>query len=442
MYRTTACLLPALALLALGCGGGAVGKGIPEADSGISDAPGAEGVRLPDLGLEFGGDTGGLDIPGGDTDGRVDFGEWGKPCASNADCESGYCIEVDENESVCTITCAEECPKDWLCKGVETPPDWTFICVPPSKGICKPCGEDDPCLYKGDLCLAIGFAGTFCGSDCSTGQKCPAHYKCTDVTDGAGNPLGSQCIPETGSCICTFELNGTSRDCSIQNEFGKCFGEEVCSGPAGWTGCTANTPSYEECDGKDQDCDGEADEGLEPSDCINQNDFGVCAGTKKCFGKDGWICDAAEPLPESCDLNDNDCDGETDEDFADFNEQCNGLDDNCNGLVDEGYPDPDNDKIADCIDQDDDGDGDPDETDCAPYDPTIHKGAVESCDGKDNDCDGMGDEDCSAVAWSLRQVGGTGSGAGAKGKWRASVVATPAGTGLSGPGGYKLRWGW
>ncbi len=442
MRRLNAPLLPALTALALSCGGGAAGTGGSDADASKAELPPSEGVSLPDLGFESLGQPDGLAPGEGVTDVRADWGEWGKPCTSNADCQSGYCIEVEEGKSVCTITCAEECPKDWLCKGVETPPDWTFICVPPSKGICKPCSDEDPCLYKGDLCLAVGFSGTFCGSDCSQGQKCPAHYQCTDISDGNGNLLGSQCVPETGSCICTFELNGTKRDCSVQNDLGKCYGEETCNGPAGWTGCTAKTPMAEECDGLDQDCDGEADEGLEPSDCILQNDFGVCAGTKKCFGKEGWVCDAAEPQQESCDLADNDCDGGVDEDFADLEETCNGLDENCNGLVDEGYPDADDDKIGDCIDQDDDGDADPDETDCQPLDPAIHHGAAEACDGIDNNCDGKGDEGCSAVAWSLRQVHGTGAGAGVGGKWRASAVTTPASTVQSSGGGYRLRWGW
>ena len=46
------------------------------------------------------------------------FGDWNKPCGGNEDCESGYCIQISEEESVCTITCVEECPKDWLCKGI------------------------------------------------------------------------------------------------------------------------------------------------------------------------------------------------------------------------------------------------------------------------------------------------------------------------------------
>lgn len=40
-----------------------------------------------------------------------------------------------------------------------------------------------------------------------------------------------------------------------------------------------------------------------------------------------------------------------------------------------------------------DGDGDPDQTDCDPTNPEIHRSAEESCDGVDNDCDGETDDD-------------------------------------------------
>jgi len=48
---------------------------------------------------------------------------------------------------------------------------------------------------------------------------------------------------------------------------------------------------------------------------------------------------------------------------------------------------------ASASDHDDaDGDGDPDASDCAPDDATVHAGAVESCNGRDDDCDGTVDE--------------------------------------------------
>ena len=65
-------------------------------------------------------------------------------------------------------------------------------------------------------------------------------------------------------------------------------------------------------------------------------------------------------------------------------EICNGKDDNCDGKVDEGF--------------DADGDGVPTcavlgkAADCDDKDPAVHPGAAEICNGKDDNCDGKIDE--------------------------------------------------
>ena len=316
-------LLPGLLLYAA-CSSGAVGTIGEDLSAGPDSVAPAE-VSLADLGkteiLLWD-----LTLPDGELLGElpVDHGDWGKPCASNGDCESGFCLQVSDEESVCTITCVEECPKDWLCKGVESPPDWVFVCVPPGGSFCAECKDDDDCPFKGDRCLSVGETGTYCLSDCGDGQPCPAHTQCQTARNI--EPAGDFCVPETGSCVCDFELDGTSIDCSIENDQGKCFGEQLCNGPAGWTACDALVPGPEMCDGFDQNCNGEVDEGLEQEPCTVSSAFGECAGLKTCQGKDGWVCDAAVPEQETCDGKDNDCDGTVDEDYVELEEVCDGED--------------------------------------------------------------------------------------------------------------------
>lgn len=52
-------------------------------------------------------------------------------------------------------------------------------------------------------------------------------------------------------------------------------------------------------------------------------------------------------------------------------ELCNGLDDNCDGSTDEGFTDTNVDSVADCVDDDDDGDGIPDLDDDEPLVPWV-----------------------------------------------------------------------
>lgn len=131
-------------------------------------------------------------------------------------------------------------------------------------------------------------------------------------------------------------------------------------------GCVPTGP--EECDGKDNNCNGFTDEGTLPGvgdPCTNQN--GACAGGKLACVDGALKCDKS-PAPETC----------------------NGVDDNCSGAPDEGDP----------------GGGGKcgtDEGACIAgqmhCDPTTgmpqcfgfidHTGDTEACNQIDDNCDGM-----------------------------------------------------
>jgi hypothetical protein len=273
----------------------------------------------------------------------------------------------------------------------------------------------------------------------------------TDVFSDAVDPLKAGCPAAKGVCTKATPVVACLA------------GEWACSFNVGPT-----VPGYEaietQCDNKDNDCDGETDEGLvlQSGDsalataCPSLKDVGVCAGalTATCNASHTWECkilagsDYEAGAEISCDGKDNDCNGQTDEDFGatasataravncpalgqcaghavssltcvagkpvcafqgvvEFENgketKCDGLDNDCDGLVDSEDPDflslPPAEVAKFC----------PDKGVCLGKPATLtcqhgvatcayagvsgyEPGAEVSCDGKDNDCDGLTDD--------------------------------------------------
>ncbi len=118
---------------------------------------------------------------------------------------------------------------------------WDSTCTGatgPSPEICD--GLDNSC----DGQIDEDCSNCFIQSDCSLDELC----------------IDGQCVFNEGGC--TLEQAGEVRECSVGNGYGECFGTETCDPEIGWLGCTAMTPSPEICDGFDNDCDGQIDEGV------------------------------------------------------------------------------------------------------------------------------------------------------------------------------------
>jgi hypothetical protein len=211
----------------------------------------------------------------------------------------------------------------------------------------------------------------------------------------------------------------------------------------------------EMCDCKDNNCDGNADEGFTDTDkdgiadCCEDDTDGdtVPNGIDNCpyvpnpdqLNTDGDLLgDACDPDDDNDGVNDAlDCNPTEQKAYPNAPEICDGIDNDCDDIVDNGYPDLDEDGIANCVDPDDDGDGiadlldlcpffpDPlqidtdndgfgnacdgdddgdgdfDLTDCEPLNPLVNHNSTEFCNGKDDNCDSLVDEVGAAGCVSL-----------------------------------------
>ena len=297
---------------ALSCGGGGKVKHVdpPSIVEDVTADPGGHRVTGEDVVLDI-GELWTLDGKGWDgwtdPEWKEDGGDpcdqspapFGCPCATNGDCESGYCVQGPAG-NVCTQNCFEECPEGWDCVGTTGfGRDLVFLCIPHGKALCTPCLDGSDCANG--LCIELD-GKNVCSYGCTSSGGCPSFYHCDEVeVDGESKDV---CLPQTLSCDCLTENAGDTRMCEVSNAHGTCKGEEACDSDQGWVGCDALTPAVEACDGQDNNCDGQFDEGLgDWMPCEESVDgIGTCLGISTCLGVDGWGCTAPAPAAESCDV--------------------------------------------------------------------------------------------------------------------------------------------
>jgi putative metal-binding protein len=274
-----------------------------------------------------------------DCDGSVDEGTSGAPTT----CGIGACTSTG------VTTCTAGVPGNTCTPGT------------PSSEVCN--GLDDNC--NGTVDEGTSGAPTTCGVGACTSIGMTT---CTAGTPGdtctPGTPSSEVCNGLDDNCNGTVDegTSGAPTTCGV----GACTSTGVTTCTAGVPGdsCSPGTPSPEVCNGLDDDCDGGVDEGNPGGGlaCVVAGNLGQCAiGTTACTSG-AIVCNQNnEPASETCDGLDNDCDGDVDEgtttcgigactttvpmcvDGKDNTctpgtpgtEVCNGIDDDCDGQVDE-----------------------------------------------------------------------------------------------------------
>ncbi len=221
-----------------------------------------------------------------------------------------------------------------------------------------------PCL------LAGAAAATGCASGTVEETGTGGSPGTSGTGGGGGGSGGDGGTGLTGPCI-----NDATTDCytgpGITENVGVCeTGTSTCEDYE-WGACEGEVlPTTEICNGEDDNCDGEVDDGNpNAGNPCNTGEFGPCQeGTQQCL--DAMVQCVTDYVPVT--------------------EDCNGIDDDCNGEIDDGNP----------------GGGASCSTgllgicaagletctagslQCVPF----QQATTETCDNQDNDCDGSVDE--------------------------------------------------
>ena len=158
------------------------------------------------------------------------------------------------------------------------------------------------------------------------------------------------------------------------------LGATVCDAERDGVICdaVAGAPQASTCDGEDDDCDGAIDESFAELGAPCSTGVGGCTrdGVLTCNdARDGVACDAeaGDPTDESCNDVDDDCDGAIDEEFAELGDPCSAGTGACFA-----------DGVLVCNSA-----GDDVQCGAQPGEPV-----AETCNGSDDDCNGLPDNDC------------------------------------------------
>jgi len=251
--------------------------------------------------------------------------------------------------------------------------------------------------------IPAGYSITTSGLDCNDGNAF-IHPNATEVCNSVDDNCNGQ-IDEGVTTTFYADADGDS------------YGNpgvttQACSAPSGYvsnnTDCndanaSVNPGTTEVCNGVDDNCDGQIDEGVKTTFYLDIDHDGYgnpYIFTQACSAPLGYVA------------NNTDCNDLLSFVHPGANEVCNSIDDNCNGQIDEGVG------TTYYADADHDGYGNPNvsvqacskpfgyvsnNTDCDDTKSSVHPGAKDLCNGIDDNCNGQIDEN--AITASITPSG-------------------------------------
>ncbi len=215
----------------------------------------------------------------------------------------------------CGTSAWQECETDAQC-------EQGYMCV---SGFCQWVGitcDDDLDCRQGEIC-----SGGICQESCRGDFDCQSGFRCESgrcVPEGqpdGGQPDGGQPDGDPGG--------DPGLQCAQTSD---CPDDYYCEqGHCAPAQGACVEPEPEVCDGVDNDCDDVTDNGFGVGEsCTAEGECatGVATGVIECFSPTEAVCSTApggsqdRSRPELCNGLDDDCDGDSDEDFSDLGSAC------------------------------------------------------------------------------------------------------------------------
>jgi hypothetical protein len=288
-------------------------------------------------------------------------------------CEIAECLEhrydVDgKPEDGCELACDGDPTDDEICNG-----------------------EDDNCDGRKDEGFDLASDVDNCGA---CGIACDLQHASSKCEAGACRI--DACAPGFHS-VDGLDSTGCEYPCHIKDANGNDC-DPPAPGDPNPNGC-----GVEICDDIDQDCDGDTAKVVDAKKpcadfCPTADCLGTCTfGTTQCIGSVLICVPDVTPTLDICDGLDNNCNGQTDEDF-DFDsdpQHCGDCGTSCVGTLPHAFAKCENKQCMLDVCETDYGDLNPSSPGCelCPVTPV----RAESCNGKDDDCDGQVDEPAEVV---------------------------------------------